>query len=170
LTETGPGRPLRPGDTVPEFNGTTDSGATVRSADLLGRPAVLFFYPKANSAGCSMESREFARHYEEFTSAGVRVVGISVDAPEAQAHFRETCELPFELIADRDRKVCARFGVLGALGVARRTSFLAGADGRIVDVVRTWRPRRHVEVALERLVRRGRTEDAPAPTPGPEAK
>lgn len=153
MSDPGPPRPLRAGDRVPEFSGTTESGRTLGAADLLGHPSVLFFYPKAGSPGCSMESREFARHFAEFTASGVTVVGVSVDPPEAQQRFRESCGLPFELVADSDRSVSRRFGVLGRLGVARRTTFLLAADGTVLEVVRTWRPRRHVEVALARLVR-----------------
>jgi len=145
--------PVRAGEPLPDFSGRTSSGATVSRRDLLGHPAVLFFYPKAGSPGCSIESREFARLHEQFAAAGVRVVGISVDSLSAQARFRETCELPFELVGDAEGEIGRRFGVLGALGMARRTTFLVDAEGRIVEVIRTWRPRRHAEAALERLGR-----------------
>lgn len=151
---TEPRRPdlLRRGDDVPEFAVSTDSGRTISRSDLLGHPTVLYFYPKAGSPGCSMESREFARHHSEFVAAGVRVIGVSVDPPDAQRTFREKCDLPFDLIADSGREMSARFGVLGVLGVARRTTFLLDADGRVVDVIRSWRPRLHTVVALQRLV------------------
>ena len=155
------------GDPLPEFSGRTDSGSTVERSALIGRPTVLFFYPKAGSPGCSIESREFARLLPEFTAAGVRVVGVSVDPAAAQQRFREKCDLPFDLIADEDRSISRRFGVLGALGVARRTTFLVGADGRVLEVVRSWRPRRHPEAAIARLVR-GTTTPAVAPAPPPK--
>ena len=144
--------PPRTGDPIPEFSARSEGGRTVGRAELLGHPAVLYFYPKANSAGCSIEAREFARHYEEFRRAGVAVVGVSVDPVEAQRRFRERCALPFELIADVDGVLSGRFGVLGRIGMARRTTFLIGADGTVLEVVRSWRPKRHVERALERFV------------------
>jgi thioredoxin-dependent peroxiredoxin len=165
-------RTLRAGDPLPEFSGRTESGQVISRADLLGHTTVLYFYPKANSAGCTMEAREFARHHDAFRAAGVTVLGVSVDPPEAQQRFRERCDLPFELIADVDRAVSARFGVLGRLGMARRTTFFVGPDGVIFDVVQTWRPRRHVELALERTVgARASSSDAgsgpPRTGPGP---
>ena len=87
--------PLQVGDLVPEFTGTTESGSSISSADLKGRPTVLFFYPEAGSPGCSIESREFARRTPELSAVGVRVLGISVDPTEAQRSFREDCHLPF---------------------------------------------------------------------------
>jgi thioredoxin-dependent peroxiredoxin len=162
-----PERTVAVGDPLPEFSGRTDSGSTVGRAALAGRPAVLFFYPKAGSPGCSIESREFARRLPEFTAAGVRVVGVSVDSATAQKRFREKCDLPFDLIADDDGAISRQFGVLGGLGVARRTTFLIGADGRVLEVVRSWRPRRHAEAAIARLVRGAA---GPAAEAAPEPK
>lgn len=152
MTEGRRKEPLRPGDFIPAFSGATDSGSVITNADLLGHRSILFFYPKAGSPGCSVESREFARHHAEFVAAGVTVVGVSVDPPEAQRTFRDACQLPFPLVADPDREISGRFGVLGALGMARRTTFLLGPDGRVLDVVRSWRPRYHADFALERLL------------------
>ena len=162
-----PRSPLKAGDLVPEFTGTTESGSSISSADLRGRPAVLFFYPKAGSPGCSIESREFARRNAELSAAGVRVIGISVDPLEAQRVFREDCHLPFDLIADPSREISKRFGVLGALGLARRTTFLLGADGRIVDVIRSWRPRHHVDATVARMA--GLAPSADPGEPGPNS-
>jgi len=166
LTEGRGTTPPRAGDPVPAFAGATDSGLTITNSDLLGRPTVLFFYPKAGSPGCSLESREFARHHAEFEAAGVRVVGVSVDPAESQRRFREECELPFDLIADVGREISSRFGVLGALGMARRTTFLLGPDGRILDVIHSWRPGRHADFALDRLVRKSRPDAASSPSSG----
>ena len=140
---------VKVGEPVPEFAGETDSGGAISRTDLLGHPSVVFFYPKAGSMGCSIESREFARLFDEFRAAGVKVVGVSVDRAEAQREFRQGCALPFELVADHDGKISARFGVLGRLGLARRTTFVIGADGRVVKVLRTWRPGGHARPALE---------------------
>lgn len=160
-------RPIRPGEPVPEFSGTTVTGRTVDRSSLLGHPTILYFYPKANSPGCSTEAREFARHHAEFEAAGIRVVGVSVDSPEAQRRFRAGCQLPFELVADVDGELSRRFGVLGRLGLARRTTFLIGPTGTVTEVVRTWRPREHVRVALERLVGSPPPPPSAARPPGP---
>lgn len=154
---------LREGDLVPEFVGATASGRAISRTDLLGRPSVLFFYPKAGSVGCSIESREFARLHDKFSEAGVTVVGVSVDPPEAQKRFQQSCDLPFDLLADQDRTVSRRFGVLGRLGLARRTTFVIGADGRVVKVLRTWRPTVHAQTALEAATKAARTPAGPPP-------
>jgi peroxiredoxin Q/BCP len=158
---------VRSGDLLPDFAGTTASGATISRSDLRGRPAVLFFYPRAGSPGCSLESREFARLHARFEAAGIRVVGISVDSQEAQQRFRDDCHLPFDLLADQGREISRRFGVLGALGMARRTTFLVDSDGKVLEVIRTWRPGRHAENALERLTAE-RPPEAAAPSRGSE--
>jgi len=144
--------PLRPGEPAPDFTVTSVTGGKVDRASLLGRRTVLYFYPRANSAGCSLEAREFARHHAEFAAAGVTVVGVSVDSVDSQRRFQDACNLPFELVADTNGELSRRFGVLGRLGLARRTTFLIGPTGTVTDVVRTWRPRQHVRAALERLV------------------
>ena len=115
---------------------------------------VLFFYPKANSLGCTVEARGFSEHYLEFTSAGVEVVGVSVDSVEAQKRFQEKCSLPFPLIADRDRAIAQKYGVLGLLGMAKRVTFLIGADGQVTDVIEGMSPGPHVRRAVERLAPR----------------
>lgn len=147
----GPSRPLRAGDRLPEFSGATASGRELSRRELDGKTAVVFFYPKAGSPGCSIESREFARLHPAFLEAGAVVVGVSVDPTDAQRKFREECELPFDLVADPDGVVSRRFGVLGVLRMARRTTFVIDPRGSIVDVIRTWRPRQHAERALERV-------------------
>jgi thioredoxin-dependent peroxiredoxin len=158
---------LRPGEPVPEFVSRTSTGKELSRADLLRGPAVVYFYPKAGSPGCSLESRDFARLHDRFVAAGVRVVGVSVDPPEAQRKFRDHCELPFDLVADESREVSRRFGVLGRLGVARRTTFLINADGRVLDVIRTWRPGRHASQVLERVLAAGHGLRSVPPATGP---
>ena len=79
---------------------------------------------------------------------------------DAQQRFRESCGLPFDLVSDSDGSISLRFGVLGSLRLARRTTFVVGPSGTVVEVIRTWRPRQHAEIALDR-VRRIRTETGP---------
>jgi peroxiredoxin Q/BCP len=139
------------GEAAPDFTGTTADGASFTLSALRGRPVVLFFYPKANSLGCTLEVRGFTEHYAEFTTAGVSVVGVSVDSVEAQKKFVEKCGAPFPLVADLDRAIAKKFGVVGFLGMAKRVTFLVDGDGRVVDVVEGMSPGPHVRQALERL-------------------
>jgi thioredoxin-dependent peroxiredoxin len=150
------------GGPLPPFEGTTARGTAVSREALLGHPAIVYFYPKAGSPGCSMESREFARLHEQFASAGARVVGVSVDPPDAQQRFQESCQLPFDLVADANAAISRRFGVLGALRLARRTTFVVDAEGTVVRVIRSWRPREHARAALAAVL-----ASTPAPPAGP---
>lgn len=152
------------GGAAPTFVGTTASGEKFDLASLWGRPFVLYFYPKANTTGCSIEARGFAEHYPELTKAGLEVIGVSVDSVEDQKDFAEKCGVPFRLIADRDRSIAKLYGVLSVFGVAKRVTFFVGADGRVQDVVQGMLPGPH----LARATEWGRKSSAPASPPRTE--
>jgi thioredoxin-dependent peroxiredoxin len=139
------------GALAPTFVGTTADGTPLDLSSYRGRPVVLYFYPKANTTGCTMEARAFAEHYPELLKAGVAVVGVSVDSVEDQKSFSERCGLPFPLVADRDKAIAKQYGVLGLLGVAKRVTFFVGSDGRVAEVVQGMRPGPHIRRALERV-------------------
>lgn len=146
---------LVPGDVAPEFDAPTSRGDRLRLSALRGRRVVLFFYPKAGSLGCTYETKEFARQYRRFQEGGVEVVGVSVDSPTDQSAFAAACEAPFPLVADVDREIARRYGVLGAFGHAKRVTFLLDGTGRVVDIVESVLPRPHVERAAEAFLRSG---------------
>lgn len=141
---------LATGAIAPTFVGTTAEGQPLDFAGYRGRPVVLYFYPKANTAGCTLEARGFAENYPELQRAGIAVVGVSVDSVEAQKSFSEKCGVPFPLVADHDRSVAKLYGVLGFLGVAKRVTFFIDPDGKVVEVVEGLRPGPHVQRAVER--------------------
>jgi thioredoxin-dependent peroxiredoxin len=138
------------GQAAPEFQGTTGDGSPLSLSSFRGRRLVLYFYPKAHTAGCRAETRGFAEHYDELRRAGVEVVGVSVDSVEDQKSFATECSAEFPLVADRDRTIARAYGVLGILGLARRVTFFIGPDGRVEDVVEGLRPGPHVARAIER--------------------
>jgi peroxiredoxin Q/BCP len=140
------------GEEAPEFSGTTASGETLALSALRGRPLILYFFPKAGTPGCTIEANEFARHFPDFRKAGVQVVGISVDSVASQRRFSDECHLPFPLVADSDRTIARRYGVLGLLGLAKRVTFWIGRDGRVEEVIAGTLPGPHVRRALARLV------------------
>ncbi len=141
------------GDAAPEFQGTTGDGTSLSLSSLKGRPVVLYFYPKAHTSGCRLETRGFAEHYPELQRAGIQVVGVSVDSVEDQKSFAAECGAAFPLVADHDRTIARAYGVLGLLGVARRVTFFVGPDGRVEDVVEGMRPGPHVARAIERAAK-----------------
>ncbi|MCI4364315.1 MAG: redoxin domain-containing protein [Thermoplasmata archaeon] len=141
------------GTLAPEFSGTAADGSRFTLSSTRGRAVVLFFYPKANSAGCSVEARGFSEHFEELQQHGVSVVGVSVDDVAAQARFAKHCSIPFPLIADLDKAIARKYGVLGFLGLARRITFFIDAEGRVTEVVSGVLPTPHFRAALSRFVR-----------------
>ena len=142
---------LTAGAEAPDFTASTADGAPFTLSSLRGRPVVLYFYPKANSPGCTVEARGFTEHFPDFVRAGIAVVGVSADTVGAQARFREKCAIPYPLVADRDRSIARSYGVLGLLGMAKRVTFFLNEEGRIVEVLDGILPRPHVRRALERL-------------------
>jgi thioredoxin-dependent peroxiredoxin len=137
------------GDEAPAFAGTTQDGGRVDSAALRGKPFIVYFYPKANSSGCALEARGFAKLYPTLQSAGIGLVGVSVDPVDAQKSFAEKCAVGFPLVADKDKSIARSYGALGLLGIAKRVTFFVGADGRVTEVVQGILPGPHVERAQE---------------------
>jgi peroxiredoxin Q/BCP len=151
---------LEAGDKVPKLTGTLHDGSTFKLADLAGKPYVIYFYPKDATPGCTREAQDFRDYYAKFRRRDCAVVGVSRDSAASHEKFRDKQELPFPLVADTDETWCRAFGVIGEkvlygkrhVGVIRST-FLVGADGRIVEAWRNVRVPGHVEAVLERLAR-----------------
>jgi len=143
---------LQEGSAAPAINVLTDTGAPFQLTDLKGKKVVLYFYPKADTPGCTKESCEFRDAIEDFHGLDAEVVGISPDTPDAQAKFRKKFDLPFTLLADADHKVCEDFGVWVEksmygkqyMGVERST-FLIDAAGTIKKIYRKVKPEGHAE-------------------------
>jgi len=129
---------LGPGDTAPDFALTTDTGETLRLADLAGQRVVLYAYPAAMTPGCTTQACDFRDSLQSLKAAGLTVVGISPDAPAKLAKFRDRDHLNFPLVSDPDRSVLSAYGAYGekqnygktVMGVIRST-FVIGPDGRI---------------------------------------
>jgi len=139
------------GQLAPAFRGTNQDGNPISLSAYRGRPVILYFYPKAGTSGCAMEARGFAAHYNDFKAAGAEVIGVSVDSVEAQKSFAEKCKVSFPLVADRDKSIARKYGVLGMLGIAKRVTFFLDPEGKVVDRVEGLMPGQHVDRAVERL-------------------
>lgn len=145
-------------DKVANFSLQNQDEQTVRLTDFAGKPVVLFFYPKADTPGCTIEACGFRDTFAELQKAGAIVLGISRDAPKAQKKFQEKYSLPYPLLADVDEKVCKQFDVLReknmygkkVIGIERST-FLIGPDQRLLKVFRKVKPEGHAEEVLEAL-------------------
>ncbi len=141
---------IEAGQLAPPFVGTTADGSSLDFATYRGKSVVLYFYPKANTTGCTVETRGFAEKYPELQKAGIAVVGVSVDSVEDQKRFAEKCAVPFPLVADRNKAIAKTYGVLGLLGIAKRVTFFVGPDGRVAEVVQGLLPGPHLRRALGR--------------------
>jgi peroxiredoxin Q/BCP len=129
------------GAKAPEFTLPTDDGGTIRLSDLRGRKVVLYFYPKDDTSGCTMEAKDFTRLAPEFRAKDIAVIGVSPDSAESHRKFRDKYALDLTLAADDAKKVVQDYGVWAEksmygrryMGV-ERTTFLIDADGRIAQV------------------------------------
>lgn len=129
---------LNVGDTAPAFALADDAGNTVSLADYAGQRVLVYFYPRANTPGCTKEACDFRDSLEQLNDLNISVVGISPDKPEALAKFRADHELNFPLLSDPDKSVMTAYGAFGekknygkvVQGVIRST-FLVEQDGTI---------------------------------------
>lgn len=126
---------LKPGDAAPELGVADSSGRIWTLADLRGKPAVVYFYPKDDTPGCTREACDFRDRWGEL-SARATLLGVSTDEAHSHTAFARKFNLPFPLLADTTGAMTERWGAKGRLG-ARRVTVLVGADGRVLSV---WDP------------------------------
>ncbi len=150
---------LATGDLVPDVTFTDENGASVALRSLLDRPLVLYFYPKDNTPGCTVEACGFRDAYEGFVHAGADVVGVSSDDERSHASFRYKHNLPFRLMSDRGGHARRAFAVPKTWGVLPgRATFVIGRDGRILYAFNSqFTPYAHVANALAALKKADRT-------------
>jgi thioredoxin-dependent peroxiredoxin len=131
---------IEPGDKAPAFTLTADDGSKVRLADQAGSPVVLYFYPKDDTPGCTKEACAFRDLQADMKKLGAKVFGVSPDDADSHAAFRDKYRLNFPLLVDEDHKVAEKYGAWReknmygkkSMGVQRST-FLIGADGKVVQ-------------------------------------
>ena len=131
------------GKNVPDFSISATGDATFRLSDHKGHPVVLYFYPKDNTPGCTTEGADFRDLYKQFAKLGAVVAGVSRDSIKSHEGFKAKMEFPFPLLSDADEKLCALFDVIKMKNMygkkvrgIERSTFLVGADGKLV---REWR-------------------------------
>lgn len=166
---------LKLGQKAPAFSLPSTSGATVSLASLKGRQVVLYFYPRDNTPGCTVEACDFRDQHSALQKAGAVVLGVSADSLKSHAGFRAKFELPFDLLVDEGSKVASAYGAFGEkLMYGRkvqgtiRSTFLIDAAGSIAAVWSPVKVKGHVEAVLAALT--GAPAAAPAPAKKPAAK
>ena len=138
---------LKAGDKVPEFASMDQDGNEVKLTDYQGKKLIVFFYPKANTPGCTAEACNLRDHYAELQEAGYELLGVSADSQKKQSNFRDKFEFPFPLLADEDHTVINTFGVWGPKkfmgreydGIHRMTFLIdeKGVVERVIEKVKT---------------------------------
>jgi peroxiredoxin Q/BCP len=149
---------LKEGDKAPDILLETDSGETFRLSEQKGKRVVLYFYPKADTPGCTTEACEFRDGIAGFRKKGAVVIGISPDKPAAQAKFRQKYALPFALLADAEKAAAQAFGVWKeknmygkkVMGI-ERTTFVIGPDGKIEKIYNKVKAAGHADQVLGEL-------------------
>lgn len=149
---------LKPGDPAPSFSLLDQSGHTVSLGDFKGRKLLVYFYPQADTPGCTVQSCAVRDAREDLGSLGVDVVGISPDQPDEQAAFDQKFSLGFPLLSDPDHAICDAFGVWGekkmfgkAYEGLTRSSFLIDEDGRVQEAWYKVKPKDTVPNARKAL-------------------
>ena len=146
------------GKPAPDFELTTDSGETVRLADLRGKQIVLYFYPRDDTPGCTKQACGIRDTWDAFRATGAEVFGVSPDGEESHAKFKQKHALPFTLLADPDHEVTERYGFWGQKSFAgkkymgvERSTVVIGADGTVEKVFRRVKPADHAAQVLNAL-------------------
>src|SRR3954452_23390172 len=149
---------LDSGTTAPEFTLPNQDGEDVTLSELSGRTVVLYFYPKADTPGCTTQACGIRDHSGDYEQAGAVVLGVSPDPVEAIKKFHGGQGLNFTLLADEDHAVCDLYGVWGEKSMygrtywgAQRSTFIVGADGTVVDVIDKASPKTHAADVLALL-------------------
>src|SRR5579859_4640045 len=150
--------PMELNKKVADFTLQTDEEKTVSLSDYAGKPVILFFYPRADTPGCTIEACGFRDQFEKLQKAGAVVLGISRDTPKAQAKFKAKFNLPYTLLADVDERVCNQFGVMKeknmygkkVMGI-ERTTFVIGPDKTLLHIFPKVTPEGHAEQVLALL-------------------
>jgi len=138
---------LKVGDAVPAFSAKDQDGNTINLSDYLGKKLIVFFYPKANTPGCTAEACNLRDNYAELQAQGYELLGVSADSEKKQANFRNKFDFPYPLLADEDHTVINAFGVWGLKkfmgreydGIHRKTFVIdeKGIVTKVIDKVKT---------------------------------
>ena len=143
------------GSKAPDFKLPTDGGGEISLKKLKGNPVVVYFYPKDDTPGCTMEAQAFAAAHKKFAKAGAAIVGISKDSVKRHDNFKKKYGLPFVLAADEDGVACEAYGVWVEkklygktyMGIERAT-FLIDAQGKIAKVWHKVKVKGHADEVL----------------------
>lgn len=149
---------LNVGDMAPDFTGLTQEGNSLSLSDLKGSRIVLYFYPKDNTSGCTLEAKSLRDGKAELATRGYRIIGVSPDSERSHQNFCAKHDLNFTLLADTDHSICEAFGVWAEksmygrkyMGVVR-TTFLLDEEGRITHIFNKVKTAEHYQQIVNEL-------------------
>ena len=149
---------LKEGDLASDFEAPSSQGGVIKLSDLRGKTVVLYFYPRDNTPGCTLEACAFRDEQKEIAQCGAVVLGVSTDGLKSHDKFTRNFKLNFLLLADEEKKIVKAYGVWAPkkfmgrefLGT-KRTTFIIGPDGRIRKIFRNVHARGHAQEVLEAL-------------------
>ncbi|MBJ7332032.1 MAG: thioredoxin-dependent thiol peroxidase [Solirubrobacteraceae bacterium] len=147
-----------PGSKAPAFTLKNQDGETVKLSDFKGKTLVLYFYPKADTPGCTTQACGIRDRFKEYEEAGAVVVGVSPDEPSKLLKFKEKYNLPFTLVGDPDHKIAEKYGqwveksMYGKkyMGVQRST-FIISPSGKVAEYLPKVQPKKHDDLVLKAL-------------------
>ncbi|MEP7326598.1 MAG: thioredoxin-dependent thiol peroxidase [Gemmatimonadota bacterium] len=149
---------LKTGSKAPAFSLPSDGGETVSLSGLKGKPVVLYFYPKDDTPGCTVEACEFKDSWADVKKTGAVVLGVSPDGVNSHVKFRAKFKLPFPLLADEDHAVAEAYGAWGEKSMygrkyqgILRTTFVIGPDGTVARIFEKVKPKGHAGEVLDAL-------------------
>ncbi|WP_251442820.1 thioredoxin-dependent thiol peroxidase [Veillonella intestinalis] len=149
---------LKVGDKAPEFSIVNDANEVVSLKELMGQKVILYFYPKDNTPGCSVEAQQFNEAYETLKKAGYVVLGVSRDTVKRHVNFKAKYDLQFDLLADTEETLCNAYGVMKekklygkvSIGIERST-FVIDEKGILTHIYRGVKAKEHVGQLLLNL-------------------
>lgn len=143
--------PLAEGQEAPDFTAPAHDGTTIELSKLRGKPVVLYFYPKDETPGCTVEAQSFRDELPELQKLDAQVIGVSMDSLESHKAFAENHQLAFPLISDADGAIAAKYGVDTSKGYTARVTFVIGPDGKIAKVYPAVQVQGHADEVLAAL-------------------
>ncbi|MBP6091641.1 MAG: thioredoxin-dependent thiol peroxidase [Crocinitomicaceae bacterium] len=149
---------LKIGDKAPDFSGKDQNGKTIQLSDYSGKKIAIYFYPKDNTPGCTVQACNLRDNDAELQKAGVQIIGVSADSSASHVKFIDKFSLPFPLIADEDKTIIQQFGVWGPKkfmgkeydGI-HRTTFIIDENKTIIGIIEKPKTKEHAEEILALL-------------------
>jgi len=147
---------LKVGDKAPNFSCLDQNGNLINLSDLIGKKVVIFFYPKANTPGCTAEACNLNDNYNRFTSLGYKIIGVSADNEKSQKKFSDKFGFNYSLLCDENKDLINAYGVWGLkkfmgkeyMGIIRKT-FTIDEEGKISQIIDKVKTKEHTSQILD---------------------